>query len=166
MCSRCAKRTVRGKRVFANATFTWERATVVAREPESGGRALLPCPMAHATRHARAVSRARATAARTQKPFRALPVARLAQIWPKTFDINETIAILMFWLHVKKRTKGIFFRYSATPPHPTAKQSRGWLRVGVRKPRFVLAESMATWSRVTATPRSYCRGCASAETET
>ena len=34
----------------------------------------------------------------------------------------------------------MFFRYSVTPPHPTAKPSWGWLRVGVRKPRLVLAE--------------------------
>ena len=50
----------------------WARDREVAREPESGCRALLPCPMAHARRHARAVSRARATAARTPKSFRAL----------------------------------------------------------------------------------------------
>ena len=36
-CSRCAKRTVRGKRVFANVTFTWERATVRSHENRSRG---------------------------------------------------------------------------------------------------------------------------------
>ena len=50
----------------------WARDREVAREPESRCRALLPCPMAHARRHARAVSRACATAARTAKSFRAL----------------------------------------------------------------------------------------------
>ena len=47
----------------------WARDREVAREPESGCRALLPCPMAHARRQARAVSCARATAARTAKSF-------------------------------------------------------------------------------------------------
>ena len=37
VCSRCAKRTVRGKRVFANVTFTWERATVRSYENRSRG---------------------------------------------------------------------------------------------------------------------------------
>ena len=50
----------------------WARDREVAREPESGCRALLPCPMAHARRHARAVSCARATAAQTAKSFPAL----------------------------------------------------------------------------------------------
>ena len=63
----------------------WARDREVAREPESGCRALLPCPMAHARRHARAVSRARATAARTAKPFRALALVpcdrRLRSEW-------------------------------------------------------------------------------------
>ena len=27
------------------------------------------------------------------------------QTWPKTFDMNENVAIFVFWLHVKKRTK-------------------------------------------------------------
>ena len=59
------------------------------------------------------------------------PVARLAQTWPKTFDINENGAILVFWLHVKKMVKnvqkGIFFSDSARSPHRTAKPSRGCL---------------------------------------
>ena len=50
----------------------WARDREVAREPESGCRALLPCPMAHARRHVGAVSCARATAARTAKSFPAL----------------------------------------------------------------------------------------------
>ena len=50
----------------------WARDREVAREPESGCRALLPCPIKHARRHARAASCARATAARTAKSFRAL----------------------------------------------------------------------------------------------
>ena len=53
----------------------WARDREVAREPESGCRALLPCPMAHARRHARAVSCARATAAQTAKSFPALAAA-------------------------------------------------------------------------------------------
>ena len=62
-----------------------------------------------------------------------------------------------------KRQKACFFRYSASPPHPTAKPSWSWLRVGVRKPRLVLTEIRATWNKVTATPRSYWRGCLSIE---
>ena len=48
-------------------------------------------------------------------------------------------------------------RRTARPP-PT-KPSRGWLRVVVRKPRLVLFEYRATRNKVTATPRSYVRGC-------
>ena len=51
----------------------WARDRKVARKPESRCRALLPCPMAHARRYARAVSRACAIAAQTAKLFRALP---------------------------------------------------------------------------------------------
>ena len=47
----------------------WARDREVAREPESGCRALLPCPMANARRHARAMSCAHATAAPTAKSF-------------------------------------------------------------------------------------------------
>ena len=87
VCTNCSTRWLRvGDRVFEMCEKNSSRqASVreryfhlgardrkVAREPESGGRALLPCPMAHATRHARAVSRARATAARTPKSFPAL----------------------------------------------------------------------------------------------
>ena len=53
----------------------------------------------------------------------------------------------------------MFFGYSARSPHRTTKPSRGWVRVGVRKPRLVLSEYRATRNKVTATPRSYCRGC-------
>ena len=53
----------------------------------------------------------------------------------------------------------MFFGYSVRSPHRTTKPSRGWVRVGVRKPRLVLSEYRATRSKVTATPRSYCRGC-------
>ena len=61
--------------------FHWRaRDREVAREPESGYRALLPCPMAHARRHARAVSRVRATAARTAKSFRALHATALLPV--------------------------------------------------------------------------------------
>ena len=52
----------------------WARDREVAREPESRCRALLPYPMAHVRRHARAISYACATAARTAKSFRALLV--------------------------------------------------------------------------------------------
>ena len=55
----------------------WARDREVAREPAPGCRALLPCPMAHARRHARAASCTRATAAQTAKSFPALPLARL-----------------------------------------------------------------------------------------
>ena len=45
------------------------------------------------------------------------------------------------------------------PRDPPTKPSRGWLRVVVRKPRLVLFEYRATRNKVTAKPRSYCRGC-------
>ena len=79
--------------------------------------------------------------------------------WPKTFDINENVTIFGVFAARKNAQKGMFFRYSVTSPHPTAKPSWGWLRIGVRKPRLFLAEFMATWNKVTAPPRSYCRGC-------
>ena len=75
VCSRCAKRAARGKRVFANVTFTWERATVRSHGDLSRG-VVFSCRarwhMRRGTRVPRAVSRARATAARTPKPFPAL----------------------------------------------------------------------------------------------
>ena len=50
----------------------WARDRNVAREPESRCRALLLSPMAHARRHASAVTRVCATSARTMKSFREL----------------------------------------------------------------------------------------------
>ena len=79
------------------------------------------------------------------------PVARFAQTWPKTFDINENGVILVFWLHVKKRTKSMFFRCGVAPPHPTAKPSWGWLRVGGSKPPLKMPEL------VTSRKKSYSR---------
>ena len=63
----------------------WARDREVARTPESGCRALLSCPMAYARQHSRAVSCARATAARTAKPFPApaLGVVPLANSFGK-----------------------------------------------------------------------------------
>ena len=59
-----------------------------------------------------------------------MPVARLAQTWPQTVDINGNGAILVFWLYVKKRTKRhVFFCDSARSPHRTTKPSRGRLCV-------------------------------------
>ena len=68
----CEKNSSRQVSVRERYFHLGARDRKVVREPESGGRALLPCPMAHATRHARAVSRARAIAARTPKSFPAL----------------------------------------------------------------------------------------------
>ena len=68
----CEKNSSRQASVRERYFHLGARDRKVVREPESGGRALLPCPMAHATRHARAVSRARAIAARTPKSFPAL----------------------------------------------------------------------------------------------
>ena len=84
-CSCCSRRTPRMRCVFANATFIhwWARDREVAREPESGCRALLPCPMAHARRHARAVSCARATTARTAKSSPALVTGPLGRSGPQ-----------------------------------------------------------------------------------
>ena len=72
MFEMCEKNSSRQASVRERYFHLGARDRKVVREPESGGRALLPCPMAHATRHARAVSRARATAARTPKSFPAL----------------------------------------------------------------------------------------------
>ena len=36
-----------------------------------------------------------------------------------------------------------FFRYSARSPHRATKPSRGWLRVGVSKPQFILVATVA-----------------------
>ena len=63
----------------------------------------------------------------------------------------------MFWLHVKNAQK--HFRCSVTSPHPTAKPSWGWLRVGVRKPRLVLVGIIATCNKVTAKARAGVLGC-------
>ena len=41
----------------------------------------------------------------------------------------------------------------------TTKPSRGWLWVVVRKPRLILAATVATANKVTTKPRSCCRGC-------
>ena len=68
----CEKNSSRQASVRERYFHLGARDRKVVREPESGGRALLPCLMAHATRHARAVSRARAIAARTPKSFPAL----------------------------------------------------------------------------------------------
>ena len=54
----------------------------------------------------------------------------------------------------------------APPPHPTTKPSRGWLRVGDRKPRFVLFNADITRSKVTAKERTGVLGCASAQGKT
>ena len=78
MFEMCEKNSSRQASVRERYFHLGARDRKVVREPESGGRALLPCPMAHATtRHARAVSRARAIAARTPSSFRAL-ATRLA----------------------------------------------------------------------------------------
>ena len=64
--------------------FHWwarDREVAPVQEPESRFRALLPCPMAHARRHARAVSRACATAARTAESFRAPLPADFFRCW-------------------------------------------------------------------------------------
>ena len=44
------------------------------------------------------------------------------------------------------------------PRDPSTKPSRGWLRVVVRKPRLVLVEFRATWSKVSTNPCGV-RGC-------
>ena len=52
----CEKNRSRPASVRERYFHLGARDRKVAREPESGCRALLPCPMAHAARHARAVS--------------------------------------------------------------------------------------------------------------
>ena len=58
----------------------------------------------------------------------------------------------------KKTHKKNVFRYGVASSHQTAKPSLGWLRVGVRKTRLVLAEIRATRNEVTAKAGAYCRG--------
>ena len=55
--------------------------------------------------------------------------------------------------------KNSFFLNYAPPPHPTTKPSRGWLRVGDRKPRFVLFNADITRNKVTAKERTGVLGC-------
>ena len=55
--------------------------------------------------------------------------------------------LLVFGCTRKNAQKGMFFRYSATPPHPTAKPSWGWLRIGVRKPRLILVGISSSTAR-------------------
>ena len=66
------------------------------------------------------------------------------------------LKLLMFGLHVEKRTtkRHVFFRSSVTSPHRATKPGRGWFRVVVRKPRFVLVAFMAT--RTTELRRQQC----------
>ena len=56
-----------------------------------------------------------------------------------------------------------FFLNCAPPPHQTIKTSRGWLRVGVSKPRVVLFNSKPTRNKVTAKERTDVLGCADAQ---
>ena len=53
----------------------------------------------------------------------------------------------------------MLFRYSARSRDPSTKPSRGWLRIGVSNPQFILVATVAARNKVTATPRSYWRGC-------
>ena len=78
MFEMCEKNSSRQASVRERYFHLGARDRKVVREPESGGRALLPCLMAHATRHARAVSRARAIAARTPKSFPALEISEIS----------------------------------------------------------------------------------------
>ena len=82
----------------------WARDREVARIPESGCRALLPCPMAHARRHSRAVSCVRATAARTPKSFPALSTERFMDIYmgrERARRGNRSLYIPHIRLHVR-----------------------------------------------------------------
>ena len=57
------------------------------------------------------------------------PVARLAQTWPKTFDMNENCAILVFWLYVKNaQQKGMFFFVIARDRRTTPPAVGPWFR--------------------------------------
>ena len=58
-----------------------------------------------------------------------------------------------------------FFRYSASSPHRATKPSRGWLRVGGRKPRFVLSNADPTRNKVTAKERTGVLGCGKLQLE-
>ena len=106
----------------------WARNREVAREPELGCRALLPCLMAYARRHARAMSCARATAARTAKSFPALA------FWSSTALLLGGcnggvwfISVSFFVLHQKRVTN--------PSPWPLCKSAGGMmerqLRVGL-----------------------------------
>ena len=52
-----------------------------------------------------------------------------------------------------------FFRYSARSPHRATKPSQGRLRVGGRKPRFLLSNADPTRNKVTANERTGVLGC-------
>ena len=47
------------------------------------------------------------------------------------------------WQPKKMCLNSTFFRYCARSPHRATKPSRGWLRVGVSKPQFILAATVA-----------------------
>ena len=47
----------------------------------------------------------------------------------------------------------------AGPRDPSTKPSRGWLRVGVSKPQFILVATVAARNKVTTKTRAYWRGC-------
>ena len=78
----------------------WARDREVTREPESGCRARLPCPMAHARRHACAVSCARATAARTAKSPPALKETPEKQQWRRGMArLQEVVVVVVHARH-------------------------------------------------------------------
>ena len=73
-------------------------------------------------------------------------------------QITETPHFDVFSCTRKNVQKGMFFRYSMTPPHPTAKPSSGWLRVVVRKLHLVLFELDRTGNKATAKAKAYWGG--------
>ena len=121
----CEKNSSRQVSVRERYFHLGARDRKVVREPESGGRALLPCPMAHATRHARAVSRARAIAARTPKSFRALG--------PYSFATRSRVVLLLVQLLVPRRAPTRRLPLPALCSYPSATRARPLLApVGAR----------------------------------
>ena len=112
----------------------WARDREVARIPESGCRALLPCPMAHARRHSRAMSCVRATAARTAKPFPELFICSKKCL----FREHSRPSSIRRWVRCALRSSSAarrrqYFRTSSSKfPHHAAQEAASQERIQTR----------------------------------
>ena len=115
----------------------WGRDREVAREPESRCRALLPCPMAHARRHACAVSRACASAARTAKSFRALSMPRASSgsfrpLHPRTLVLVFAVTLFCVGSALDKTNRGFLTTTRSQPRLGLVEGSRGPTQIHIR----------------------------------